>query len=78
MTDALLQAIGMILVPLTIPFFGILFLFFAFSWEDYENQRGRAYYSELHPGEPLPSDASFWYLMAIEEERRIKKESKRK
>ena len=73
MNDMQLQCIGMILVPLMIPAIGFLYLFLAFSHEDYVNKKGQKYFCELHPNEYPPQDASYWCLLKIEQEREIKK-----
>ena len=76
-----MQSIGPLLIPLVIPLIGGLYLYLAFSHEDYVNEKGRAYFHELHPDASIPNDASFWCLKKIERERverKLKKENKKR
>lgn len=76
MTD-IMQAIGMLLVPLALMGIGFLYLALAFGSDTYINKQGQEYYCKLHPNDYLSYDASFWYCLKIEHERKVKNERRR-
>jgi hypothetical protein len=79
MSGALMNSLGMIVVPLVMVLIGFGYLFLAFCHDDYVNKKGQAYFCKLHPNEYPPADAGFWCLLAIEKERkeRIKEKQTR-
>jgi hypothetical protein len=80
MSEAIMNPLGMIVVPLVMVLIGFGYLFLAFCHDDYANKKGQAYFCKLHPNEYPPADAGFWCLLAIEkegEERRNEKQTRK-